>query len=361
MRLFQNSAVVPTYRARLTALRRNDATFEAMIATFLADRFGAMHFLQPVLNRDTSAFFTNGEDAVAQRTWAREQGMKATTPLGDILLAQIEAHRADVFYNLDPITYGGTFVRRLPGCVRRRIAWRAAPSPPSDFTAYDLMVCNFPSILRLYKEQGIAAHYFWPAHDPVLDAFAVREDRPVDVLFVGGYSRHHSRRAAVLESVARLGGTYRVEFALDRSQMTRLAESPLGLVPPLRKFRPPAAIRTATRPAVFGLDLYRALTQAKIVLNGAIDMAGADRGNMRCWEAMGSGAAMASDAGVYPAGMEDGTTMRTYDTPQSAADTIAQLLQNPDLMRRIAGAGRNMIRERYSKSKQWQSFQDLAG
>ncbi len=33
------------------------------------------------------------------------------------------------------------------------------------------------------------------------------------------------------------------------------------------------------------------LSNAKIVLNGAIDISGEDRGNMRCFEALGSGIA----------------------------------------------------------------------
>ena len=361
MRLFQNSAVMPAYRPRLNALRRADTTFGAMIATFLRDRFGAPHFLAPVLDGDDTAFFTNGEDEIAQRTWAREHGMRTGASLGEILLAQIEAHRAEVFYNLDPVTYGSDFAARLPGCVRRKIAWRAAPSPSSDFGGYDFMVCNFPSILKRYEDAGIAARYFCPAHDPALDSFAANEERPIDVLFVGGYTRHHSRRAKVLESVAGLRDKFRVEFVLDRSRWTRLAESPIGLAGPLSKHRRPRAIRAVTRDPAFGLDLYRLLSQSKIVLNGAIDMAGEDRGNIRCWEALGSRTVMVSDAGIYPDGMEDGVTMVAYDSPDAAVGAITHLLTDQSPARRIAAAGYTMIRERYSKANQWQRFQDLAG
>jgi hypothetical protein len=113
---------------------------------------------------------------------------------------------------------------------------------------------------------------------------------PVDVLFVGGYSRHYRQRAAVLEAMTELEGQYNIAFHLDRSRLCALAELPLGYLLPLGEHRRPGAIRAITKNPVFGLDYCEALSAAKIVLNGAIDMAGADRGNMRCFApALGRG------------------------------------------------------------------------
>ena len=148
MRLLQNSGCYPTYFAGRRHRSQALLTFKVQIGRFLEGRYGAVHFLAPVLNGDETAFFTNGDDEVLQRTWAREMGMSTKASLAEILLAQIESHRTEVFYNLDPMRYGSDFVRRLPGCVRKKVAWRAAPSPGADFSGYDLMVCNFPSILK---------------------------------------------------------------------------------------------------------------------------------------------------------------------------------------------------------------------
>lgn len=355
MRLFQNSGLYPTYRQRLDRLSKYTTTFAGRLDIFLNDRYGACHFLKPVLDRDSSAFFTNGDDDILQQRWAKEHGLPGKTTLEDILLAQIEHHRTEVFYNIDPMRYSSDFVRKLPGCVRKSIAWRAAPSLGADFSAYDLVVCNFPSILESYRRNGWKAAYFSPAHDPEMNVYADNTDRPIDVLFVGGYTRHHRRRATLLEAVGAQASRFNVIMHLDCSRLTRLAESPIGMVLPLTKHRRPHMVSSVAQPPVFGRDLYTALGRSKIVLNGAVDMAGDSRGNMRCFEAMGCGSLMISDKGTYPAGMVDGETMRTYDSAVDAVSLMQESLRD-GAWQPIAQSGFQMIRERYSKQAQWKNF-----
>ncbi|OWV67959.1 hypothetical protein ATY76_13640 [Rhizobium sp. R339] len=359
MRVFQNFGLYPAYVRRLNKLASSASSFSERLQVFLSDSFGACHLLKPVIDGDGDAFFTTGDDVITQRFWAIEHGLAANTTPEQVLLSQIEHHRTEIFYNLDPVRYGNDFVKKLPGTVKKSIAWRAAPSGNADFGAYDLLVCNFPTILQNYRDRGWCAEYFAPGHDPAMDTFSENSGRPIDVLFVGGYSRHHRRRAEILEAVSELRSDFRVVYHLDRSRATRLAESPMGWLLPLNEHRRPTGIRSISRPPVFGSDLYRAISQSKIVLNGAVDMAGSDRGNMRCWESLGCGALMVSDAGNYPDGMINGATIMTYDDPQSAPASIRAILNEPAKLREIAVAGTAMIKSRYSKTVQWENFQRL--
>jgi hypothetical protein len=361
MRLFQNIGLYLSYRRHFDRRHGTAQGFTARRNAFLADRFGAPHLLFPVLKNDPAAFFTNGDDEILQRAWARENGMRAGSSLADILIAQIEQHRSDVFYNLDPMRYGSDFIRRLPGSIRHTLAWRAAPSPGADFGAYGQVLCNFPGILESYRQRGWNAAHFAPAHDPVMDAYAQRDERPVDILFVGGYSRHHLRRAKILEQVAALAPRRLIRYHLDCSRLMRLAESPLGWLAPIGRYRRPRVIRDVSSDPVFGLELYEAISRSKVVLNCAVDMAGEDRGNMRCFEAMGCGAAMVSDRGKYPAGMVDGGNFIAYDDPEDAAARIERLLDDDDRRVKMAQSGLQLMHEDYSKSAQWQAFQKLVG
>ena len=360
MRLFQNSALYPSYLPRLNQLAAGTQSFAERRRVFLDDRFGASHFLQPVLDGSPEAFFTNGDDEVLQRRWAREQGMSGEPTLEAILLAQIEHHATEVFYNLDPVRYPSAFVAKLPGCVKKALCWRAAPSGNADFTAYRAVLGNAPSILDIWRRNGCRVETFFPAHDPVMDEYGHGE-RPIDVAFAGGYSRHHRVRARTLEQVAQLADRRNVVLCLDASRLTRLAESTIGRLLPLRQHRRPDAIAAIARPPVFGRALYELIGSSKIVFNGAIDMAGTDRGNMRCFETMGCGALLVSDAGSYPAGMQEGVTIETYNSPEQAVEVISRSLQDWPRLAEIAALGRARIRDIYSKDAQWKQFGDLVG
>jgi Glycosyl transferases group 1 len=358
MRLFQNSSLYPSYLVRLNQLAADAPSFEARRRVFLDDRYGALHFLKPVIDREPEAFFTNGDDEILQRQWAREQSLPGKSTLETILLAQIEHHRTEVFYNLDPVRYPSTFVGKLPGCVKKTICWRAAPSGRADLTAYGAVLGNFPSILDSWRRKGCRAELFSPAVDPVMSEFGHGE-RPIDVLFVGGYSRHHVSRAKVLEHVANLGSAWRVVYCLDASRLTRLAESPLGRFLPLGKHRRPLALSKVARPPIFGRQLYELIGKSKIVLNGAIDMAGDDRGNMRCFEAMGCGALLVSDAGNYPQGMIPDETIVTYETAENGAERIQRLLGDWTSAKKIADNGQRRIEGLYTKAYQWSLFNEV--
>lgn len=359
MRIFQNSGVYRSYRPRLTKLTRGSRTFAEATTAFLDDRFGAAHFLQPILEGDENAFFANGDDEFSQRLWAKESGLPANAALGQILLAQIEHHRADVFYNMDPMRYGDDFLAKLPSSVRRTVCWRAAPSAGGRFLTHNIIVNNFPTLLDLYRAQGARAEYFAPAHDSVMDSYADRSDRPIDILFVGTYSQYHRQRAGMLEAIAALRRMFNVVMHLDRSRLTALAETPAGLIGPLRKHRRAKDVRMVAEGPVFGRDLLNALSQAKIVVNGAIDMSLQDRGNMRVWETMGCRAALVSDAGRYPDHLRAGREFESYNSEQELLAKISKLLADDCRRADLSDSGFSAISTHYSKARQWEAFMRL--
>jgi hypothetical protein len=354
VRVFQNNGLSRSFRIhRAGELCQN---FIAERARFLDTRFTASHILLPVFSDSPDAFYTNGDDENLQALWAHEQGLK-TDNLEQILLAQIEHHRTEVFYNLDPMRYGSSFINKLPSCVKRAICWRAAPSGNADLAQYDLVVCNFPSILDDWRQKGCRTEYFFPAHDPVMDAYAESRRDDFDLIFIGGFSRHHIKRSEALKAAASASGT-NARFYLEDSRLTRLANF-LPFVPGLGACRHPVEIRAIRAGPIYGRDSYVALSGARIAFNGAVDMAGEDRGNMRCFEATGCGAVLLTDSGRYPEGFIDGETMVTYSSADQIPELIKRLIGDASWANSLAQAGRAMVRDRYSKERQWARFQEL--
>ena len=192
-----------------------------------------------------------------------------------------------------------------------------------------------------------------------MDEYAGSTERPIDVAFVGAYSRHHQRRAKFLEAVARLSPKLNVIFCLDRSLLAKLASTPLGFISPFRKLRFPKSIADIWHPPAFGRDLYSLFSRSKIVINAAIDMAGEDRGNMRCFEATGCGAVLLSDQGNYPQGFEAGVTFLSYDNADSALHQIARAIDNYPDVTTVSRRGWETVRAVYSKERQWQMFRQI--
>jgi spore maturation protein CgeB len=80
---------------------------------------------------------------------------------------------------------------------------------------------------------------------------------------------------------------------------------------------------------------------------------------MRCFEATGCGALLLTDAGLYPDGFLDGETMVTYSSPAQIPEVIKRLVEDASWANSIARAGCAMVRDRFSKERQWAKFQEL--
>ena len=360
MRIFQASSLPPDYLVSLSGRPGKQESFAARSRRIVEDGYGSAHLLLPVVRGEATAFFANGNDHFGQNLWAKENGLPVGTSEQSILLAQIEAHRTEVFYSLDPLRYGSGFVKRLPGCVRKSLCWRAAPSPGADFAAYDLVLGNFPGISRRWSQQGCRTEYFSPAWDMEKEQIHESASRAIDVAFVGSYSRHHRRRNCVLEAIAEKQADWNIVYCLASSRSWRLASTVMRSFSMFTKDGQSENLRRLIRPPIYGQALYGLLRSAKIVFNAHGEIAGNERGNMRCFEAVGCGALLVSDRGEYPEGFIAGMNYIDYGSTDEAKEKIKNLLENKDQMDAIVGGGASLMLEKYNKSTQWATFRKLA-
>ena len=358
MRLFQIGHLYPAQAAAIAPSLSGCSRWADALARLVAE-VPKSHLLQPCLEAREDAFLTFVADDVGLRLWASEHGLPSSADPEEVVLAQMEEHRAEVLYCVHGSALSAGFFDRLPGSVRCTVAWLGSPLVGDAYRRFDLVVSNFPSINRDHAAQGLRTASFFPSYDPTAEDVPAGE-RDLDVVFAGGYTRHHARRAELLERLALESGDFTLALHLDNSRYTPLADTILGLFPPLSAVRRPRAIRRIARPAVFGREMFARLKRSKIVVNMAIDMAGTDRGNMRCFESLSAGALLVSDAGDYPEGFVPGETFVAYDgTPEGALKGIRAYLADEEARTRIASEGERMVRDRYGKDRQWEAFQRL--
>jgi len=338
------------------------ASFDERKNLLLQDRYDATHILKPIYENDINFFFTVCDDSTLQMLWARENGLGSGTNLEDVLLAQIESFKPDVLYQLDPIRFPSSFVRRLPGCVKKVLAWRAAPIGSADLSAYDVVLSNFETLNARWRQKGLHTAWFSPSWDPEMASYAANENRPVDIFFTGSYARTtgHDERLAMLDAVAQLPDGYHTDLRLMARKWGRLTDRAfLRWIPvPIRL---PVSLRAGTNEPVYGRKMYDMLARSKIVLNPATDIAGDIRGNMRCWEVLGCGACMLGSAGQYPEGFEPRVNFEIFTDADDLIQKTRYLLADEPRRAAIAKAGTEMLSRIWSKERQWDDFVSLLG
>ncbi len=362
MRIFQIGNIYPAHLEsllpRLAKSTTNDAAHQIIL-----DDVAHAQLLAPCIEDHPNARLCFPQYTRGLHLWASERGMHDASTADEIVGAMIEEHRAEVFYSVNATHHSESFMQNMPGCVRLKIGWLGSHNVGRSLSLFDAIVSNFPTLNALHRSQGMATYYLAPSYENQTDQFLDNSGpRPTDIFFAGTYSRHHKRRARLIEAVASRFDESKtnVRLHLLNSRYTGLAErTPLGLIPPFCNVRRPYKVQRVARPPMHGVEMFQELCRTKIVLNMAVDIAGRDRGNMRCFEAGSAGAIMISDDGNYPEGFESGKTHLTYQTIDEAMTLIESCLCDPAAFKEIGQASANMLRSRYSKSQQWNAFIEL--
>jgi hypothetical protein len=215
------------------------------------------------------------------RPLARKIGLspKLDTQAEDILLAQIEEFRPDLVLNQDIFHVDTALARRIKGIGNPILIGQVGllPSRGEDWTVYDLMISQLPSVVRSFRALGVRSEVSHLAFEPaILDALPGAPAADVDVSFVGTVSADHRQRIALLLAVA---GRYNLKLWGNLPQAIP-ASSPL---------------HRCFQGEVWGADMYEVLRRSRITLNSHIDLAGREAGNMRLFEATGVGAFLLTD------------------------------------------------------------------
>lgn len=278
-----------------------------------------------------------------QRAWAAEHGVEWPRPRWRLrlrrgllpwpvrehgywqhrlLLERVKRSRPDVLH----IHNMGTTPRWVLEEARRHVrlvtGQIASPIPPgADFTPYDLVLSSFPHFVERFREQGLRSTYFNLGFEAtLLDRLETVEPQR-GLAFVGGLSREHGERIRFLEDVARVHPVdvwgYGAEI-LD----------------------PDSPLRERHHGDVWGLEMYRVLRRAAVVLNRHIDVAGPFANNMRLYESTGVGALLLTDRKRNLSDLfEPDVEVATYGSTEECIDVAGRLLADSDARSEIAKAG----------------------
>ena len=372
-------------------------TYAEQFKHLMGEAFGwADHYAKHLRAAGVDAHEIVANAAPLQNAWARENGAASTGR--DIVVDQLKRLRPEVVFLQDSSVFNGEWVtalrERVPG-IRQVIGWCCYPYTSEQFPrfkVFDYMLTCTPGFVTDFERAGMKAHLLYHAFETsLLDEIRGHNDHPdVDLLFAGslGAARgYHGSRRELLEELIDAGIVVNIYSSLPAphpaylllKQGAFVAASVLrglglreiaGRLPggaklfSLEEFpRRPTyhpGLRRAVRRPLFGLEMLKALSRAKIGLNVHIDVAGRYAGNVRLFEVTGVGSCLLTDEKVnLPDLFDVRNEIVTYTSPKDCMEKVKWLMADPAARSAIAQAGMKHTHRDHSFARRAQQLQSI--
>jgi hypothetical protein len=328
--------------------------------------FNTVHLLLPMYNfSDVNGFFTLWNYKPMQLAWAKEHGFHETD-LKEILFAQIEHYKPDVFYNLSPILFSSQEIDRISNKIIKLSWFASAEINKIDFSKYDARLTNLPSDFDISGIKGFKSLPFQLSAPEIPQQEYLKSNSLFDVVFFGQYQqKYFSKRNKLVKKLIEIGEKHRLNLSV-----ALMSEKQFKFIFPFKlplalhhKFKyqtfPEKIVSKNSTSPLFGLAIYRQMINSKVVFNCHGDNADQYRVNMRIFESLGCGAHMLSDEGLYPKGLNAGQHFSVYKNESDLEKKVLYLLEDNETRKKIAFDGSKALRDIYSKEKQWQLFQKI--
>jgi spore maturation protein CgeB len=244
-----------------------------------------------------------------------------------IARAQVAAFEPDVVYVQDLWFFGRSdldAIRRSGAVVAGQIA--SAPPGRRLLEGYDVIFTSFPHYVERFHALGIDSEYLRIGFDERLIGRVTADpdaERISDLVFVGGLDPGggHRRGTELLEELSASAPLQVWGYGAEAlAAGSRLAHQYRG--------------------QAWGLDMYRILAGARIVLNRHIDAAEGYANNMRLYEATGMGALLLTEAAPNLSELfEPDREVVPYDGLADLTDKVRHYLSHEPERLTIARAG----------------------
>lgn len=394
--------VFTRYPSYLDALYRThpglkNMPYDEQFDFIVGDAVGCADFYSRNLRKlgvDANELIANAVEL--QNIWAREHGLNKTGK--ELIIEQLKHLRPNVVYFQDCFVHNGAFideVRNSVPSIRKVFAWCGAPYSQhhlKNFKAFDVMITSVPTFRRAFQKNGISSYRMQHAFEPSLLP-KIERNNPfpnTDIIFCGsmiGTEGFHRQRRRLIRELLKKELDLKVYADMGYEKMfIRISKYTLqalskflrnmGLtnfmahVPILQKaqrwnsvqIRDPfyAELKKFLSKPLFGLNMYRAISKAKIGLNSHIDGTGEYAVNVRMFEVTGVGACLLTDKKKnIDAIFEPGKECVTYRSMEDCVEKIEWLLRNPGEREKIASAGQKKTHQYHTYEKRTEELDEI--
>lgn len=367
------------------------------LSHLMSDRFGWSDFLTKQLRElgvDAQEIVANA--IPLQNAWALEHGSRASG--NHLLVQQLKALKPDVvLWDSTPIHNGEfiDYVKAEVRTIRQSIGYCGGPfslEHIKQFRSFDYMLSCSPGFVSTFKEHGISSYHLNHAFEnSLLSEISVNNLYQISDMFFSGSlmagPQYHNLRIKVIEKLLADNVDVRVHGTLLREGVFRLLikqglflstfvlkylgfKKLLGKIPgvqkaiqwhecPKKNKYPELVERTILAP-LYGIEMLKVLSKAKIGFNIHIDAAGKDAGNMRLYEVTGVGTCLITDwkENLHEL-FEPDKEVVTYRSVEECIEKVKWLLDHPKERESIAKAGQIRTLSEHTFEKRAQQLDDI--
>ncbi len=307
--------------------------YKQQLQKFTSDYFGMMGSFANYANRigaEAQLIVTNFESL--QKQWAKENNFSYSEKnwAQEIAIAQIKNFKPDVFFMSSMFDYYGEFLETIRPYCKNVFGWIACPIPQNiNLKQLSLILTSGPHYVDNFRKLGINSELLPAAFDnDILEKLNKSNKKDISFSFIGGLSGVHRERVEQIKILC---------------NKTPLKVWGTGLEKKKSNLRNIFAFNTLEKRykgESFGLDMYNILNRSKIVFNSHIAEAEEYAGNIRMYQATGTGALLLSD---YKKNANDifvdCKEAVYYHSVDDAIEKVNYYLKHEDERKKIALAG----------------------
>jgi hypothetical protein len=343
------------------------------------------------------AFDIISNAAPLQDAWIKENNLKTGITIQELLVQQLKFYRPDVVW-IDDFSFVNAewkknLIEKVPS-VKLLIGHICAPynsEMEEKFKLLDIMFTCTPCFKNQLEKQGIKTYLIYHGFEKsVLDNINYRNSFPVsDVLFSGSLytgSGFHKNRIEYIERMLEAGikadlycnleswrrvmakkGAYAVINTLKSMSMENLTDR----IPVLKKNKKygdnlvryySRKLIARSKPPVFGYNMFRLLSRAKICFNMHGEIAGKCAGNIRMFEATGVASCLVTDWKENINELfEPDKEVVAFKSVEECIDRVKWLLNNPLQRHKIAAAGHKKTLSEHTIEKRAKLVNEIIG
>jgi len=375
----------------------NNLSYDEQYKRLMYDSFGWANFFQKNLEKlgvEAYEIVYNAEPL--QSAWANEHSINLEGK--ELLLEQIKQIKPDVVFIQDSNTFNGTwidFLRSEVSSIKNVIGWCCHPFTQDQLRLYknfDYMVTCSPLFARQFKNYGLKSYILPHAfEDSILEKINFGELIPhTELLFIGSLiasDDFHNLRTKIIESLLDSGINLRLfsKIAIDNPLILFLKQNSylvskiliksgfqnyvmnnkilqkvavLNELPRNPKYS--IKLKTLAKKPIYGLEMFRQISQSKITLNIHGGVAGDYAANMRLFEVTGVGSCLITDWKKNLNELfEIDYEIVAFKSAEECIEKVNWLIDHPEERKTIAQAGQRRVLKEHTLENRAKQLNDI--